>query len=160
MTIPMMAEREEALKLWEAKVAAEKAFSAAYNAAYEAKPDIVTKYEELFDALAEQEFDDDDTREDAFVALDNKRDSELGVAELSAACDAAEKAWLENPQELVMTLGDDGLVPVRCAKTGVLILTSDETVDDLETDECWLRSALGLPPRPVKVEEEEIEEAA
>jgi hypothetical protein len=159
MSIPMMAEREEALRLWEAKVAAGEAFSTAYNAAYVAKPDVVAKYEELCAALDEQEFDSDDAVEDARVELDKKRDADLGIAELSAAFDAAETAWLENPQEL-MTLGDDGLVPVRCAKSGVLILTSDETVDDLETDECWLRSVLGLQPRPVKVEEEEIEEAA
>jgi hypothetical protein len=160
MSIPMMAEREEALRLWEAKKAAEKAYSDALDAACEAKPDIVDKYAGLESALDEQEFDDHDTADAAYDALHEKRDAEFGVSSLAAALKAAEEAFEAGEHELIASWQDGGIAPARCAKTNVPLLWSDETVSDDQTDEIWLRSAIGLPPRPVKVEEEEIEEAA
>lgn len=48
----------------------------------------------------------------------------------------AQSRWTEN-----------GYVPLTCAKTGVALMHEDEIVVDQQTDECFLRSALGLPPR-------------
>ena len=161
MTVPIQAEREEALRLWEAKNAAEDAYTQAYDAACEAKPDIVSKYGELEAALDEQDFDDEDASADAHDALFAKREAELGLTDLAASLEAAEDALQACKHEIMAAWRDGGYVAVRCAKTGVPILWSDEMVNDDETGEVWLRSALGLPPRPVKVEEEEeIEEAA
>jgi hypothetical protein len=160
MTIPMQAEREEALRLWVAKVAAEKAYSDARDAACDAKPDIVGKYADLESALDEQEFDDEDAAFAAYEVLQGKLDAELGVSGLAAALKAAEEAFEAGEHELIACWQDGELAPARCAKTNVVLLWSDETVSDDETNEIWLRSALGLPPRPVKVEEDEIEEAA
>jgi len=43
--------------------------------------------------------------------------------------------------------------PEICAASGVAIWKDDEVVEDLETGEVFLRSALGLPQRPDVVEE-------
>ena len=104
MTIPMMTEREEALRLW-------RALQVAVTARIEAQQE-------------------------------------------------AHKRLRAYPEVVCLMYGADGEgVPMRCAKSGVVILESDELLYDEDTDEYFLRSALGLPPRPVKVEEE-IEEAA
>lgn len=47
----------------------------------------------------------------------------------------------------------------RCAKTGFVILNEDETVEDYETGEVFLRAALGLPPR-ASDEDDSADEAA
>lgn len=161
MSIPMMAEREQALRLWEAKAAAEKAYNEAFEAACKSKPDVVSKYEELEAALDEQEFDDQEACHAAYDALHAKRDAALGLTELAAALDVALQAFEDGEHELIVSWQGDELKPARCAKTNVALLWSDETVSDDAAGEMWLRSALGLPPRPPKAEEgEDIEEAA
>jgi len=100
MIIPMMAEREEALRLWEAE--------------------------------------------------------QKTLAPLRAAMEASNERL--HALEVRTVYEDDREVPERCAKSGVVLLDSDEVVEDAETGEVWLRSALGLPPRPEFPDE--IEEAA
>ena len=102
MTIPMMAEREEALRLWE----------------------------------AEQQM----------------------LAPLIEARVASRERLIAHPVTIRTVYEDDREVPERCAKSGIVLLDSDEVVEDTETGEVWLRSALGLPPRPEFPDE--IEEAA
>ena len=70
----------------------------------------------------------------------------------------ARAAWWDHPIDLVI---DDVGTPTRCAKSGIPIIEGDEVVTDEETGEMWLRSALGLPPRPETVSDgtDEGEEA-
>ena len=76
---------------------------------------------------------------------------------IDAAC-AAYDAYAE-PIEAPDMLTDYDDRPIRCAKTGVILFDTDEYVRDRETGEYWLRSALGLPPRPPEeIEEEEDED--
>lgn len=54
-------------------------------------------------------------------------------------------------------------VAVRCAKSGAYIFDGDEYVRDQDTDEYFLRSAIGLEPRPMvsdNGDEDDIGEAA
>lgn len=53
--------------------------------------------------------------------------------------------------------GNDGNA-MRCERTGIPICEGDETVEDLETGEVWLRAALGLPARDILDDEEEVTE--
>jgi hypothetical protein len=83
------------------------------------------------------------------------------LAPLRAARLAAQERLIAHPEAIRTVYGDDDLqVPERCAKTGVVLLESDEIIEDVETGEVWLRSALGLPPRPEQADGEGIEEAA
>lgn len=53
--------------------------------------------------------------------------------------------------------GSDGNA-MRCERTGIPICEGDETVEDLETGEVWLRAALGLPARDILDDEDEVME--
>lgn len=82
------------------------------------------------------------------------------AARLFLAIRQARDAYADHP--LTVFEANDGSV-LRCGITGVPIISGDEYVEDLETGECFLRSALGLPPRPdmvVQAEEEDEDEAS
>lgn len=81
---------------------------------------------------------------------------ELAVEEAEAAFEALETGeplteWDEDTDEHSI---------IRCKITNVPIFEDDEYVSDDETGEHWLRSALGLPPRPEVTEDEDEEVAA
>ena len=98
------------------------------------------------------------------MSLTREQRAELTrLHEATVAANAAYNAYAESIEapEMLTTYNNE---PIRCAKTGVILFESDEYIRDYETDEHWLRSALGLPARPPEeVEEDEddnIEEAA
>lgn len=74
------------------------------------------------------------------------RDEREEAARLFEAIKAAKKAYAD--YHLTVFESDDGRA-LRCALTGVVIVDGDECVEDLETSEVFLRSALSLPPRPL-----------
>lgn len=144
MDIPRMKEREEALRLYEANRDAQAALEAAENGE---NKEIEAQFEPRFEALHAKYNAD---RE----ALRAEQAEALGIADLQAKADAAEKAWIASPLNIETAEDDDyNEIVVRCAKTGVVILEDDETVRDEGTGEVFLRAALGLPPRPVEQEE-------
>lgn len=49
--------------------------------------------------------------------------------------------------------------PISCGASDVPLLASDELVEDCHTGELFLRSAIGLPPRPTEAAEVEMAEA-
>ena len=72
--------------------------------------------------------------------------------------EAIEEARLARANYSVRVLeGNDGNA-MRCERTGIPICEGDETVEDLETGEVWLRAALGLPARDILDDEEEVTE--
>lgn len=76
------------------------------------------------------------------------------IVDNRAQRDEAARLWQEFCRAnagLYLQVDDDAVL--RCAKSGIPIAHGDETVTDDETGEIWLRSALGLPPRPEVVEE-------
>jgi hypothetical protein len=137
-TIPKMAERKEAMRLWEAAEAAD----AAYQAQNYPDPDpIGEKYRALHQELEERE------------------NEERGWAGKRAAKRAADKALDDYPEQLLLRYLAGEHVVACCGKSGVVLLESDEIVEDPESGEIFLRSALGLPPRPEE-KDDELEEAA
>lgn len=78
------------------------------------------------------------------------------AAHLYEAIQTARQAYADHP--LSVFDANDGSV-LRCGITGVPIVDGDEYVEDLTTGECFLRSALGLPPRPEVAHEEDETEA-
>lgn len=79
---------------------------------------------------------------------------ELAVEEAEAAFEALATGeplteWDEDTDEHSI---------IRCKITGVPIFEDDEYVSDEETGEHWLRSALGLPPRPEVMEDKDADE--
>ena len=84
------------------------------------------------------------------MTVENLAEREEAVR-LYQAMQVAKTAWWDHPLDLVI---DDVGAPTRCAKSGVPVLSDDEVVTDEQTGEMWLRSALGLPPRPETVSEE------
>jgi hypothetical protein len=63
--------------------------------------------------------------------------------------EAIEDARVARANHSVRVLeGNDGNA-MRCERTGIPICEGDETVEDLETGEVWLRAALGLPARDI-----------
>lgn len=80
--------------------------------------------------------------------------------EAEAAAAAARAAYTEAPGGTIYeTYNGDAVI---CALSGAPIWEDDEIVEDHETNETFLRAAVGLPPRPAVAEEdeEELEEAA
>lgn len=67
----------------------------------------------------------------------------------------AKKAYADHPLTVFDTYDGDVM---RCAKSGIIIVDGDEYVEDLETNETFLRSALGLPPRPEEAEVEIVDD--
>lgn len=57
---------------------------------------------------------------------------------------AAQEAYQEFGLQVVDHTGDGA---ARCAITGQIVLDTDEYLEDVETGEVVLRSAIGLPPR-------------
>ena len=53
----------------------------------------------------------------------------------------------------VLLATDDDGHPMKCAASDVPLIEADQWLDDLETNEYFLRSALGLPPRAQEEEE-------
>lgn len=79
------------------------------------------------------------------------------AARLLLAIDNAKRAYADHPLALCGVDGMGGVL--RCAISGVPLTVTDEIVEDNETGEVWLRSALGLPPRdPELVEQEDTED--
>jgi hypothetical protein len=68
------------------------------------------------------------------------------VARYANAERVANDAYESNPLPAVLTQGE--WVAMRCAVSGMVLLEDDEFLEDEETGECVLRSAIGLPPRP------------
>ena len=63
--------------------------------------------------------------------------------------EAIEEARLARANYSVRVLeGNDGNA-MRCERTGIPICEGDETVEDPETGEVWLRASLGLPARDI-----------
>ena len=85
----------------------------------------------------------------------------INLSEREAAVrlfEAIEEARLARANHSVRVLeGNDGNA-MRCERTGIPICEGDETVEDLETGEVWLRAALGLPARDILDDEEEVTE--
>ena len=50
--------------------------------------------------------------------------------------------------------------PLKCGVSGVPLLGSDELLEDCHTGELFLRSALGLPPRPAQPDETDLDQEA
>jgi hypothetical protein len=74
-------------------------------------------------------------------------------AGIEAAIAKTMNAYMSHPMAM---LEDDEGRPVRCAKSNIPILVDDEVVEDSETGETYLRSALGLPLRAI--EEDDADE--
>lgn len=73
------------------------------------------------------------------------------AARLVEALRDARKALADHPVKVAVdTLGE----VVRCERSGVPILHDDETVEDPETGEIWIRSAIGLPARAILDEDD------
>ena len=89
-------------------------------------------------------------RADEFHAAIEAGADETTLANLLALADAALGTYESDPNPPLM-IGHDSKV-LCCAKSGVPLFESDEMVEDIETQELFLRSALGLPPRPKEVE--------
>lgn len=90
------------------------------------------------------------------MTVDNIEEREE-AARLWAQAYEARVRYADHPVSLLVD--DDGEVR-RCAKTSIPIVEDDEVVEDLDTGEIWLRSAVGLPPRDAVVDDEAAEEAA
>ncbi len=67
--------------------------------------------------------------------------------EVEEALERAAGAYneLEGPSLLT----GEGGIPLRCKISGVPVWSTDEILEDFETNEVVLRAAIGLPPRPV-----------
>lgn len=78
------------------------------------------------------------------------------LADLKAKAEAAAQAYEDAPGPALMTDWSDQ--PIICAASGLPIWEDEQIVRDDESDEVYIRAALGLPPRPI--EDEEVEEAA
>lgn len=91
------------------------------------------------------------------MSLPTDRAEREEAARLVDAVAEAHMAYSRHPVSLL--LDDDGDVQ-RCAATGIPITIHDETVEDVDTGEIWLRAALGLPPREGEDEGDDIEDAA
>ena len=83
----------------------------------------------------------------------NLADREAAVR-LYEAIEDARRARADHPVRVLE--GSDGNA-MRCERTGIPICEGDETVEDLETGEVWLRAALGLPARDILDDEDEEE---
>ena len=159
MIIPKQAEREEALRLWQACMAADAAYDAASEQAAANNPEIIARYETLYAQL--DDVDGGADYEEASAKLNAKRDAELGVEHLAKAAADADAACAAFAEDVYLVWTRGTLGPARCGKSGVPILHSDAIVEDVETNEVWLRSALGLPPRQMlDLRAEAVEEAA
>ncbi len=88
-----------------------------------------------------------DARDEAPTELP---DAEFRV--LDDAAYAAEQAYENHP--LTLLFCDEAEMIPRCAASKAPLLVTDEILEDSETNELFLRSALGLPPR----EKEEVGE--
>lgn len=93
---------------------------------------------------------------DAYDEAVEKAKLECGDPEmkhLSAAAEAAEAAY-DAHTDRQMLIGWDEAEPDVCAKSGAPLFDDDETVEDSETREIFLRSELDLPPRVVESDED------
>lgn len=86
--------------------------------------------------------------------------AELAHEEAWEAADAEHDAAASNA-----LLDEEACEPQYCAASGLLILDDDETIQDTETGELFLRRALGLPQRgyerpPFEPDDAEAPEAA
>lgn len=70
---------------------------------------------------------------------------EAAASKLVAFRDAR-AAYYDDPVPLIER--SDGMA-ARCAISGLPLTEDDEYVEDTETGEMWLRSALGLSPREI-----------
>ena len=131
---------------------------AAYDDAYitrakakQAEKDSVAQalYVEREALLEKQAQDRDALRRQHYAAIDALDEKiKAATAEIETRYDAMPE--IETPD-----IGDDAPlewnyddIPMpRCAKSGVVLLKGDELVEDAETDEQYLRAALGLPAR-------------
>lgn len=145
--------RRNALRLFKEAEAAQSAASAVTVGTL--PEDAQAKINELEDKYA---LDAHKLRDDLRTAIDaiRRQYEPADMAELKAKADAAAQAYEEAPGPAILTTWDDE--PVICGKTGLPIWEDEETVRDDETDETFIRAALGLAPRPVV--DDELEEAA
>ncbi len=146
--------RRNALRLFKESEAASAA--AADSVMFGTLPeDAQAKINELEDKYA---LDQHKLRDELRMAIDaiRRQYEPADMAALKAKADAAAQAYEEAPGPAIMTTWDDE--PVICAASGLPIWEDEETIRDDETDEIFIRAALGLGPRPVV--EEDLEEAA
>ena len=161
MDIPRLKEREEALALYEASRAAHAALDEASD---HPNAEVEAKFAPRYVALENKQIAERRAMHNRHMAEDAALDAEksvaLGIGDLQAKATAAQKAWEDYPLDIEITEDDDGNeVALRCAKSGVVILNDDETVEDEHTNEVFLRVALGLPARPQE-DDDKKEEAA
>lgn len=78
---------------------------------------------------------------------------------LDGAADAAHQAYEDHPTPALIERFEDSQI-VRCGITGVPLFETDEILEDCHTGEMFLRSALGLPPRPAEEEGQEMPDMA
>ena len=90
-------------------------------------------------------------------ALRAERDAQSPIAAEAAAMEAADKAVADFELGAAYLSDEDG-EPIHCALSGVILLDSDEIIEDSETGEKVLR-CLVLPPREGEVEETDDENA-
>lgn len=69
------------------------------------------------------------------------------AAELYATYVQAKKAYEEFGVDIYGYDDDEGEGATRCMLTQQIVLSDDEFLEDAETGEVVLRSAIGLPPR-------------
>lgn len=89
------------------------------------------------------------------AAEEGGADSEL--AALRDKADDAYSAYSDHPTPALITNWSNTEVRF-CGKTNVPLWEADEVLEDAHTGEMFLRSALGLPPRPET--DEDVEAAA
>lgn len=136
-------QRAEALRLYQAMEAARHAYGEG-----DESPEIEAITEKYAGLMRELRF---------------QREAEMKASAAYKAKAEAEEAYENHPFAVETVWGDDGRVPMICAKSGSVILNGDEYITDDESGEAFLRSALGLPPRPdveEEAEDSDIEEAA
>jgi hypothetical protein len=80
-----------------------------------------------------------------------QKDVALGLADLRSKEKATSDAF--DALEVEFLIGEDDKI-IRCTKSDKPLLEGDEVVQDTESGEYFLRSEIGLPPRPVEKEDE------
>lgn len=143
--------RKEAVRLWEIWQEAQVAVEAAAESLPE-PDDLIAAREAAWDACEadvralQDRCDELHAARDAKIeALERAHPSRAHLAPLIETRDAALAVYEAAPGTNPL-IGPDGEV-VYCALTGVPIWEDDEIVEDPETDQVFLRAALGLAPR-------------
>lgn len=144
-------DREKAAALWEAMQAANLALQNAEEGIDQDKA-IDDKFEKLEDEMRVRHIKER-------TELNAQRQAAYGIGELQAKASAAERAYSDPSVPAVLTNWNDEEI-IRCAKSNKPVLEDDEIIKDEVADQVFLRSELGLPPRPEEKDEDDLEDAA